>query len=161
MTIFFSSSTPFSRTNCSNLSVYALQSSLVASKGSRHPRVKVAILVANVKFWDRYNSTIEKYTLSSSQTQLVKLQITDIKIIQTSRLTDYPQVITKTPSRGYPYLPSGDFELDFRVGLSSWIFEFELDIDIDIDCIINCISCLITNNCDFFVTLYSRRRFST
>ena len=67
------------------------------------------------------------------------------------------------------YLPSGDFELDFRVGLSSWIFELGSRVgfssstitNIDIDYIINCISCLITNNCViFFVTLYSRR-FST
>ena len=72
--------------------------------------------------------TIEKYTLSSSQTQLVKLQIIDIKIIQTSRLTDKTQVITKTPSRGYLYLPSGDFELDFRVGLSSWTFELDFRV---------------------------------
>ena len=58
------------------------------------------------------------------------------------------------------YLPSGDFELDFRVGLSSWIFELDsrvgflsstiTNIDIDIDYIINCISCLITNNCVIF-----------
>ena len=55
------------------------------------------------------------------------------------------------------YLPSG--ELDSRVGFSSSTIT---NIDIDIDYIINCISCLITNNCViFFVTLYSRRRFST
>ena len=26
------------------------------------------------------------------------------------------------------YLPSGDFELDFRVGLSSWIFELDFRV---------------------------------
>ena len=52
-------------------------------------------------------------------------------------------------------ISSWTFELDFRVGLSSWIFEFELDIDIDIDCIINCISCLITNNCEIFLLLFT------
>ena len=54
---------------------------------------------------------------------------------------------------------SSTFKLEFRIGVSSWTFEFgsrvELsipitNIDIDIDYIINCISCLITNNCVIF-----------
>ena len=62
--------------------------------------------------------------------------------------------------RGYLFTEWG-----FRVGLSSWTFELDFrvgfsssttaNIDVDIDYIINCISCLITNNCVIFLLLFT------
>ena len=67
-------------------------------------------------------------------------------------------------------ISSWNFELDFRVGFSSWTFELDFrvgfssltitNIDNDTDYIINYMF-NYKQLCDFFVTLYSRRRFST